>query len=125
MNCNANCSCNSDNNVIQFIKGTTVNLSFDFDEDLSTYTNAIFVIRKDYDIEPIINKTVSITEAFKLNIPLSKTETNDFVKFDNGKNSATYIWGLDILDNNTNEQIPVFPQAGEAAPLCIVYKHVV
>ena len=33
MNCNANCS-NDNNNIIQFIKGTTVNLSFDFDEDI-------------------------------------------------------------------------------------------
>ena len=126
MKCSTNCSCNStDNNTIQFIKGTTVNLSFDFDEDISTYSGAIFVIRKNYDTEPVINKEISITEAHTLNIELSKTETNNFTEFVNGKNSASYIWGLDIFDQDTNEQINVFPQVGEPAPLCIVYKHVV
>ena len=125
MNCNTNCSCNADNNVIQFIKGTTVNLSFDFDEDISTYSNALFVIRKNYDANPVINKTITITEANTLTIELSKTETDNFDDFENGKTSSTYIWGLDLVDNNTGEQINVFPQVGEPAPLCIVYKHVV
>lgn len=125
MNCNTNCSCAADNNVIQFIMGTTVNLSFDFDEDVSTYTDAKFVIRKNYDSAPIINKTISITEAHQVNIQIEKTETENYNDFENGKTSATNIWGLDLLDSNTGEQINVFPQVGEAAPLCIIYKHVV
>ena len=125
MNCNTNCSCAADNNVIQFIMGTTVNLSFDFDEDISTYTDAKFVIRKNYDSAPIINKTISITEAHQVNIQIEKTETENYNDFENEKTSATNIWGLDLLDSNTGEQINVFPQVGEAAPLCIIYKHVV
>ena len=122
MGCNCNCA---NDNVIQFIAGTTVNLSFDFDEDISSYTSAKFVIRANYETAPVINKTINVTEAYKLNVKLTTTETSGFTDFQNGKNTATYIWGLDLLDSNTGDQINVFPQIGEPAPLCIVEKHVV
>jgi len=120
------CNCfNNDNNVIQFVKGTTVNLSFDFDEDISSYTSAEFVIRADYLSEPIIDKSIPITASNTLDIELTPAETANFTDFINGKNSATYIWGLDVLDSNADLRINVFPQTGCPAPLCIVYKHVV
>ena len=123
MTCNCNNFCNDDN-TIQFIVGTSVNLSFDFDEDISSYTSAQFVIRADYQTVPVINKTFSVTEANTLNIELTPTETASFTNFANGKNSATYIWGLDLIDSSTGEIVNVFPQTGHPAPLCIVYKHV-
>lgn len=121
------CNCSNtqnENNVIQFIAGTSVNLTFNFDEDISSYTSASFVIRKDYQTEPIINKTIAITETDSLNVVLTPEETADFTEFANGKNNATYIWGLDLIDSVNNVVTNIFPQTGSPAPLCIVYKHV-
>lgn len=128
MNCNCNSNNNDNNTVIQFIAGTTVNLSFDFDEDISSYTDAKFVIRSDYDTTPVINKTIQIDSESPitiLNIQLTPEETALFTQFANGKNNATYIWGLDLIDSANNIQVNVFPKTGNPAPLCIVYKHVI
>lgn len=122
MNCNCSISCE---NVIRFIKGTTVNLLFDFDEDISGYTSAQFVIRKDYETDPVIDKTVNEFQEKSIALELTPDETNDFTEFVNGKNSAQYIWGLDLLDSDNNIRRNVYPQVGNEAPLCIVYKHVV
>ncbi len=122
------CNCKNiqnDDNTIQFVAGTSVNLTFNFDEDISSYTNAEFAIRGDYLSAPVINKTISITEPDSLEIELTPSETANFTNFINGKNSATYIWGLDLVDTDNDVRINVFPQTGQPAPLCIVYKHVV
>lgn len=122
------CNCKNvpnDDNTIQFVVGTSVNLTFNFDEDISSYTNAEFAIRADYLSAPVIDKTISITEPDSLEIELTPSETANFTNFINGKNSATYIWGLDLVDTVNNVRINVFPQTGQPAPLCIVYKHVV
>jgi hypothetical protein len=122
------CNCNNaieDNNTIQFVAGTSVNLTFEFDEDISSYTSAQFVIRTNYETAPVINKTIAITETNTLNVVLSPQETSNFTSFTNGKNSTTYIWGLDVIDNTIDAIVNVFPQTGIPAPLCIVYKHVV
>lgn len=122
------CNCKNvqnDDNTIQFVVGTSVNLTFNFDEDISSYTNAEFAIRADYLSAPVINKTISITEPDSLEIELTPSETANFTNFINGKNSATYIWGLDLVDTDNDVRINVFPQTGQPAPLCIVYKHVV
>lgn len=122
------CNCKNvqnDDNTIQFVVGTSVNLTFNFDEDISSYTNAEFAIRADYLSAPVINKTISITEPDSLEIELTPSETANFTNFINGKNSATYIWGLDLVDTVNDVRINVFPQTGQPAPLCIVYKHVV
>lgn len=121
MKCNCNCN---DDNTIQFVKGTTVNLLFDFDEDISSYTSAEFVIRKNYDTPVILDKTVSIESESTIDISLTPTDTSDFNEFLNGKNSVQYIWGLDLVDSDAGVRVNVFPQTGEPAPLCIVYKHV-
>lgn len=118
------CNCIQNNNIIQFIAGTSVNLSFEFDEDITSYTSAEFVIRPNYQTAPIISKSIPITEEYVLNIELTPDETDDFTNFVNGKNSATNIWGLDLIDSSTGARVNVFPQTGEPAPLCIVYKHV-
>lgn len=118
------CNCINDDNTIQFIKGTTVNLSFDFDEDISSYTSAEFVIRKDYETTAVIDKTISGLSGKTLDIELTPTDTNGFTEFLNGKNSARYIWGLDLIDSVNDIRVNVFPKTGEPAPLCIVYKHV-
>lgn len=119
-----NCNCMDENNVIQFIKGTSVNLTFDFDEDISSYSEAVFVIRKDYNTTAVIDKTITGFSANTLDVNLTPDETNLFTEFLNGKNSAKYIWGLDLIDSENNIRVNVFPQTGEPAPLCIVYKHV-
>ena len=121
MTCNC---CMDENNVIRFVKGTTVNLSFDFDEDISSYTSAEFVIRKDYDSPVVLDKTIGIDNPNTVEISLTPADTNVFNEFLNGKNSASYIWGLDLIDSDAGIRVNVFPQTGEAAPLCIVYKHV-
>lgn len=121
------CNCNNvqnDDNTIKFIAGTSVNLSFNFDEDISSYTSAEFVIRKDYQTTPVIEKSIPVTESDALNIELMPSETENFTEFANGKNSATYIWGLDLLDSSTGDRVNVFPQTGNPAPLCVVFKHV-
>jgi hypothetical protein len=112
-----------ENNVIRFVKGTTVNLSFDFDEDISSYTSANFGIAKSYDDTPIIDLDLSI-EDNAVNVELTPEQTDLFTEFLNGKNSAQYKWWLDVIDSVNNVRVNVFPQTGEPAPLCIVYKHV-
>lgn len=119
-----NCKCEENNNNIQFVKGTTVNLTFTFDEDISSYTSAEFVIRKNYDTPIILDKTVEIKSESTIEINLTPTDTSDFNEFLNGKNSTNYIWGLDLIDSDAGIRINVFPQTGDPAPLCIVYKHV-
>lgn len=118
------CNCINENNVIQFVKGTTVDLSFNFDEDISSYTSAEFVIRKNYDTPVILDKTVGIDSENTIDINLTPADTDDFNEFLNGKNSSQYIWGLDLIDSDNGIRVNVFPQTGEPAPLCIVYKHV-
>lgn len=119
------CNCFMQNeNTIQFIAGTSVNLTFSFDEDISSYTSAELVIRANYETAPVIDKPISITETNEINVELTPAETANFTSFANGKNSASYIWGLDLLDSVTGDRVNVFPQTGEPAPLCIVYKHV-
>lgn len=121
------CNCNNsqeETNTIQFIKGVTVSLTFNFDEDISTYTDAEFKIAKDYQSTPVIDKTISITENNKLDIELTPADTDSFSEFLNGKNSAVYLWSLDLIDSVNNIKTNVFPKTGTPAPLCIVYKHV-
>ena len=117
------CSCINDNdNVIKFVKGTSLYIKFNFNEDISIYTDADLIIAKNYGVTPVITKSVSITEAKTITFELTVDDTNLFTEFENGKNSASYIWGLDLYDSSN--RINVFPQTGNPAPLCIVYKHV-
>ena len=125
MVCECNNNINNDDSTIQFIAGTSFTLTVNFTEDISSYPNAIFAIRADYATAPVIQKTISVTEANSLDITLSPSETALFTDFKNGKNSAAYIWGLDLADSDNNIQVNVFPQTGNPAPLCIVYKHVI
>lgn len=118
-----NCNCSSDENVIKFIKGTSVSLKFNFVEDISTYTGAEFVISKDYGLPAIITKTITEFENNSINIELTPDDTNLF-NIGNPNNSASYLWALDLLDSVTGLRVNVFPKTGQAAPLCIVYKHV-
>ena len=115
------CDC-INNNVIKFVKGTSFYIKFSFNEDISIYTNAEFIISKNYGITPVLNKTIPVTEANTITFEITVDDTNLFNDFENGKNSASYIWGLDLFDSSN--RINVFPKTGEAAPLCIVYKHV-
>ena len=119
-----NCNCANTENIIQFVKGTTVNISFIFDEDITSYSYANFGIAKNYGETPIINENVSISADNTVNIELEPSQTDDFTEFLNGKTSAQYIWWLDVIDSDEGIRINVFPQTGEPAPLCIVYKHV-
>ena len=119
-----NCQNAQNNNVIEFIKGTTMICTFNFNEDISSYTSAEFVIRKDYNTQPVIDIEVTEIQEKSLTVELSPEETNLFTEFQNGQNSAKYIWGLDLIDSVNNLRINVFPQTGNSAPLCIVYKHV-
>ena len=121
MNCNCN---NTKNYLIQITAGTTFSATVVFDEDISDYTSALFTIRANYDVEPVINKTFEITDETSININLTKAETALFTDFEEGKSRATYIWGLDLADDN-GVQINVFPQTGNTAPTCFVWKHVV
>ena len=122
MSCN--CNCLNEDNTIKFVAGTSCDLSFDFDEDISSYTSAEFVIRANYAASPVINKTLTGLSGTTLEVNLTPSDTAQFTEFQNGKNSATYIWGLDLIDSAQDIRINVFPQTGEPAPLCIVYKHV-
>ena len=122
MSCNCN-QCIDD--TIRFIIGTTVNLNFVFEEDISTYTSARFAIRKDYETEPILNKTITINDEHNINVNLTPADTSLFNTFERNKTSAQYIWGLDVIDSDIGAIINVFPQAGNPAPLCIAYKNVV
>ena len=117
------CNCLNENNVIQFIKGTTANISFTFDEDISSYSFAVFGIAKSYGDTPIIEKNISVIDN-EINVELTPSDTDSFTEFLNGKNSAKYYWWLDLVDSDNNVITNVFPQTGEPAPLCIVYKHV-
>ena len=120
-----NCNCAIENkNVIHFIKGTTVNLTFSFDEDISSYTYANFGIARNYGSTPVIDENIDIEEANTINIELTPTQTGEFNEFLNGKSSEQYLWWLDLIDTENDIRVNVFPQTGEAAPLCIVYKHV-
>lgn len=122
-NCNSNNNTVADDTVLEFIKGTTFTALINFIDDVSDYNTAAFTIRKNYNSDPIINKTFSIANN-AVNIELSKDETNLFNDFENGKNSISCIWGLNIIDALGNV-INVFPKTGENAPLCIVFKNVV
>ena len=76
--------------------------------------------------EVVGNDDIEITEFGEnsLIVELTPEQTDLFNEFPNGQNSAKYIWGLDMIDSDNNLRINVFPQTGNAAPLCIVYKHV-
>lgn len=117
------CNCLNENNVIQFIKGTTANISFTFDEDISSYNSAVFGIAKNYGDTPIVEKTITVTDS-TIDVELTPTDTDNFIEFLNGKNSTKYYWWLDLVDSDNNVVTNVFPHTGEPAPLCIVYKHV-
>ena len=121
------CNCNNQiiDNTIQFVVGTTVNLTIEFEEDISNFTSGQLTIRKDYNSEPILNKSVSITDSHIVKVELDTTDTGLFTEFERNKNSAQYIWGFDVVDSKTGVVINVFTKTVEHAPYCIVYKHVV
>ena len=117
------CKC-ADDTTIQFIRGTTAYFRVVFNvSDLSSFAGVNFTIRKDYNTTPVIDKTISDLSGNNVLIELTPDETALFTEFLNGKNSARYIWGLDLLVNE-NERVNIFPKTGNPAPLCIVYKHV-
>lgn len=122
MSCN--CTNAEENNTIKFLRETTVRLVFSFDIDLSGFNSADFTIRKNYDTSPIIEKTITSLSGKSINVVLSPEETALFNDFMNERNSSKYIWGLNVTNGN-GEIINVFPQTGNPAPLCIVYKNVV
>lgn len=120
------CGCNSNNtndNTLKITIGTTYNFSVEFNEDITDFTQAIFTIRADYDSYPVINKAFD-TLRRSVNISLTKQETALLANFPSCKNRANYIWGLDLI-NNDGIEINIFPQTGEPAPACYVYRHVV
>lgn len=119
-----NCKCNNDKTTIKFIRGTTCNLLFKFNvPDLSGFEGVNFTIRKDYESVPIIDKTITGLSGDSVEITLNPTETNLFDTFLNGQNSSQYIWGLDLIIDDT-QRLNIFPKTGNAAPICVVYKHV-
>lgn len=123
MNCK--CNCNDDDTTIKFIRETTATFRFDFNvSDLSSFQGVKFSIRKNYEAIPVIEKTIIDLSGSSVTVVLTPEDTALFTEFLNGKNSARYIWGLDLIVND-NEIINIFPITGEAAPLCIVYKNVV
>lgn len=119
------CTCKeTDNTTIEFIRGTSAYLRFVFNvPDLSSFLGLNLTIRKDYNTVPVIDKTISNLEGNNVLVELTPDETALFTEFLNGKNSARYIWGLDLLVNG-DERVNIFPKTGNPAPLCIVYKHV-
>ena len=122
MTCNCNCT---DNNTIEIVIGTTTLITFEFDESINGFTKAEFAIRKDYNVEPVVFKTITDLQGTSLDLEIAPVDTIDKFVFNNGKNSASYIWGLDLINENNGERFNVFPQTGNPAPLCIVFKHVV
>lgn len=114
-------NCNCDENTILCTEGTSLSLRFDFGEDISSFTNAIFVVRKNADSKPVIAKTVSGLVGNGVDIALTPAEMENFT-FDANKNQATYIWGLDLMDATT--RVNIYPKTGEVAPLFVVYKHI-
>lgn len=123
-----NCNCVKDNTVIKFIRGTSVYIRFVFNvEDLSSFYGVKFTIRKNYETAPIIVKTKTGLSGNRVVVKLYLSDTVLFNEFLNGKNSAQYIWGLDLIidSNNPSAIVNIFPKTGMPAPLCIVYKNVV
>ena len=126
------CKCNisSESTTIKFIRGTSVTVVFKFNvSDLSTFKGVKFAIRKNYQTDPIIEKTITSLSGDSVTVVLNLNDTGLFTDalFQNGKNSVQYIWGLDLIvnDNTPPQIINIFPKTGEAAPLCIIYKNVV
>jgi hypothetical protein len=122
------CNCTKDNAVIEFIRETSAYIRFVFNvEDLSSFEGVKFTIRKDYKTNPILEKTITNLADNSVLVELTPAETALFTEFQNGKNSAQYIWGLDLILDSTNPKaiINIFPKTGMPAPLCIVYKNVV
>lgn len=116
-------NCNCQENNILCTQGTTCTLDFTFDTEIGTYTSAVFVVRKDYNTAPLITKVIEGLEGNSVNIVVDPEDTQN-VTYENGKNQASYIWGLDFVDDVNNVRVNAFPQTGSAAPLFVVYKHV-
>ena len=119
-----NCTDCTDENVIKIVRGCSCSVTFIFNCDISTYSSAEFVIRKNYDKAPVIEKTLTGFSENSVDLNLTPDETALLNEFDNGKSSSRYIWGLDFIDSLHEIRVNAFPQTGQAAPLCIVYKHV-
>lgn len=120
-----NCNCGDDETVIKFLRETTATIRFKFNvSDLSSFQGVKFTIRKNYEVAPIIEKTITELSGDSVIVTLMPDDTALFTEFLNGKNSVKYIWGLDLIVDN-NEIINIFPKTGHPAPLCIVYKNVV
>lgn len=119
------CTCKeTDNTTIKIIRETTAYFLFVFNvSDLSSFAGLQFTIRKNYETEPIINENITGLSGNEITVTLPPNKTALFTEFQNGKNSAQYIWGLDLLTDD-GQVINIFPKTGEPAPLCIVYKHV-
>ena len=114
-------NCNCDENTILGTEGTTLALAFNFGEDISSFTKALFVVRKNADTAPVIAKTITELNNGAIEVTLTADEMSNFV-FEPNKNQAKYIWGLDLMDSAT--RINIFPKTGDSAPLFVVYKHI-
>ena len=118
------CNCLTPETTILCTRGTSLSITFNFDTDISTYKSADFVIRKNYDTEPALIKSVELNGGQSFTVLLAPEDTEVLNDFENGKNQASYIWGLDLIDEEAEVRVCVFPMTGESAPLFIVYKHV-
>ena len=119
------CNCNIDSNTVLCTQGTSLVLTVKFDNDISTYKTAEFVVRKNFNSTPVISKIIDIEGLQELTIELTPEDTKALNDFNNGASQASYIWGLDLVDDEIGTRVSVFPKTGETAPLFIVYRHVV
>ena len=117
------CNCLTPEITILCTRGTSLSITFNFDTDISTYKSADFVIRKNYDTEPALIKSIELNGEQSFTVLLAPEDTEVLNDFENGKNQASYIWGLDLIDEEINVRTNSFPLTGNPAPLFIVYKH--
>lgn len=113
--------CNCNENIIKCTRGTSLNLTFTFEDDLTGYS-ALFVVRKNYQTEPSITIDIPSITGNTFDVNLTPVDTNNLTEFKNGENQASYIWGLDLI--NANSRISAFPVSGDSAPLFLAYRHV-
>ena len=118
------CNCLCPESTILCTQGTSLSITFNFDTDISTFKSADFVIRKNFTQEPVIIKTIEISGNPSITINLTPEDTRLLNDFKNGENQASYIWGFDLVDEEANVRVNVFPLTGDPAPLFIVYRHV-
>jgi hypothetical protein len=106
--------------LIKGRKGDTASFTFDFGQDISSYT-VNFYVKKNITSEPIIEKTYTNPSNNSVTVNLSTTETDKLSA--QGSSYGIYYWGVKLTNGSSFAQT-LIPQEFKNPPMMYIYPEI-